>query len=280
MALAWLGVAPFFLFAFLFLLLPASYLIVGSVQTPEGQLTLQNFTGLFQNTILNAYILSLQISVVTAVVGGIVGFLLAYAAILGGTPRWVRTALLTFCGVAANFSGVPLAFAFIAILGRTGVITQLLRDTFGVNLYIDYGFNLYSGWGLILTYLYFQFPLMVLIIAPALDGLKREWHEASQNLGASVWQYWRYVALPILMPSALGAMILLFGNAFGAIATAFALTGGNFPLATILIGRQIRGEVLQNPNLGYAVAAGMIIIMALCLMVYTWLQRKSERWLR
>ena len=186
---------------------------------------------------------------------------------------------MTFSGVASNFAGVPLAFAFISVLGRTGFATVLMRDLFHVNIY-QAGFNLYGFAGLSLTYMYFQFPLMVLIMAPALDGLKREWREACENLGASSLEYWRYVALPILLPSLLGTMILLFGNAFGAYATAYALTGGNLPIITIQIGAQISGDVLHNVNLGYAMALGMVIVMAVSLAGYTWLQRRSERWLQ
>jgi hypothetical protein len=124
------------------------------------------------------------------------------------------------------------------------------------------------------------FPLMVLIMTPALDGLKREWREAAENLGASTFQYWWRIALPILLPSILGSMILLFGNAFGAYATAYALTGGALPIITIQIGAQIRGDVLHNPNLGYAMAMGMVFIMAISLAGYSWLQKFSERWLR
>jgi putative spermidine/putrescine transport system permease protein len=131
-----------------------------------------------------------------------------------------------------------------------------------------------------LTYLFFQFPLMILIMAPALDGMKREWREAADNLGATQRQYWWMVGLPVLMPSILGGMILLFGNAFGAYATAYALTGGAINLATIQIGAQIRGDVLNNPGLGYAMALGMIVVMAISISLYTWLQRRSERWLR
>ncbi len=275
---AWLGVVPFFTFAILFLILPSGFLLAGSIQNAKGELTLENFLALFDETVRNSYVLSLQISMVTAVAGGIFGFLLAYAAILGGLPKFIRTALLTFSGVASNFAGVPLASAYIATLGRSGLITALFKLS-GFDIY-GAGFNIYSLTGLTLTYMYFQFPLMVLIIAPALDGLKREWREASENLGASTWQYWRHVALPILMPSLLGTMILLFGNALGAYATAFALVSGTFPLATILIGRQIRGEVLQNPNLGYAIAVGLIVIMGVSILIYSWLQRKTERWLR
>jgi putative spermidine/putrescine transport system permease protein len=151
--------------------------------------------------------------------------------------------------------------------------------TFGVNLY-DSGFSLYSFTGLTLVYLYFQIPLMVLVILPAIEGLKREWREAAENLGASPTQYWLNIALPVLMPSILGSMILLFGNAFGAHATAYALTGGTLPLATLLIGQQISGDVLHNPGLGYAVAMGMVLIMAFSIIIYSVLQRRSERWLK
>jgi putative spermidine/putrescine transport system permease protein len=276
---AWMGVLPFFIFAIAFLILPAISLFAGSFQDRAGNLTLDNITGLAQPFILDAYWLSIRVSLVTAIGGALFGFLLAYAAIMGGLPPFVRSALMTFSGVASNFAGVPLSFAFIATLGRVGMLTVLLNTLFGINIY-QQGFNLYTFWGLSFTYMYFQFPLMVLIIAPALDGLKREWREASENLGATGWQYWRYVALPILLPSLLGATILLFGNAFGAYATAYALTGGTLNLVTIVIGAQIRGDVLNNPGLGYALALGMVVIMAISIALYTWLQRKTTKWLR
>jgi putative spermidine/putrescine transport system permease protein len=276
---AWLGVVPFFLFAILFMLWPAVSLFTGSFQDRQGNFTFENILGLFQPFILNAYLLSIQISLVTAIAGGIFGFLLAYAVILGGLPPQFRTALMTFCGVASNFAGVPLAFAFISTLGRVGLMTVVLRDVFGLNLY-NLGFNLYGFWGLSLTYLYFQLPLMVLIISPALDGLKKEWLEASENLGATRWQYWRYVAFPILLPPLLGSIILLFGNSFGAYATAAALASTSLNLVTIVIGAQIRGDVLNNPGLGYALALGMVVVMAISITGYSLLQRRSEKWLR
>jgi putative spermidine/putrescine transport system permease protein len=276
----WLGVIPFFLFATLFLILPSLRLFIGSFTDSQGQFTFANILQLFtEDSILRAYWLSIRISAVTAIGGGIFGFLLAYAVTLGGLPKSLRSILITFSGVASNFAGVPLAFAFIATLGRTGFITALLKNVFGINLY-QTGFNLYSFAGLSLTYMYFQFPLMVLIMAPALDGLKREWREAAENLGASSWQYWLQIAMPVLLPSILGTMILLFGNAFGAYATAYALTGGTLPIITIQIGAQIRGDVLHNPGLGYAMAMGMVVIMAISLAGYSWLQKVSERWLR
>ena len=196
-----------------------------------------------------------------------------------GLPAWLRPTLMTFSGVASNFAGVPLAFAFLATLGRMGLVTVLARDLFGFNLY-GTGFNLLSFWGLTLTYLYFQIPLMVLIITPALDGLKREWREAASILGASYWEYWRYVALPILWPALLGTTLLLFANSFGAIATAYALTGSSLNIVTILLYAQIRGDVLHNQNLGYALALGMILITGLSNGTYIWLRARAERWMR
>lgn len=274
----WLGLVPFLLFIFLFLLLPAGILIVGSFKASDGSWTLKNLLDLSQPFILRAYRNSIQVSIVTAVVGGVVGFMLAYSVTLGKLPSVVRSGLVAFAGVASNFAGVPLSFAFISTLGRTGVITALIK-TAGVDIYRQ-GFSLYTFAGLSLVYLYFQLPLMMLIMMPALEGLKREWREASENLGASGVQYWRLIALPILLPSILGTMILLFGNAFGAYATAWALTGGTLDLVTIMIGAQIRGNVLYNPGLGYALALGMIVIMGLSIGLYTLLQRRSERWLR
>jgi len=277
---AWLGVVPFFLFAVLFLLLPSLRLFEGSFISDKGVFTFDNILQLFEQPyILNAYLLSIKISAVTALGGGIFGFLLAYSVTVGGLPRPLRNIMITFSGVASNFAGVPLAFAFVATLGRTGFITAILKNIFHLNIY-SAGFNLYSFMGLSLTYMYFQFPLMVLVMAPALDGLKREWREAAENLGASTTQYWLRVALPILLPSLLGSMILLFGNAFGAYATAYALTGGALPIVTIQIGAQIRGDVLHNPGLGYAMAMGMVVVMAISLAGYSWLQGRTERWLK
>lgn len=274
----WLGVLPFFIFSALFLIGPTLILAFRSLEGPGGSLTLDNYRQLVTPNVISAYGMSIRLSLTTAILGGLIGFLIAWAVSIGGLPRPFRSLATTFSGVASNFAGVPLAAAFVYTLGRVGVITALLK-VFGVNLYKS-GFSIYSFLGLSTVYLYFQIPLMVLVILPAIDGLKREWREAAENLGATPIQYWRNIALPVLMPSIMGTMILLFGNSFGAHATAYALTGGLFPLATLLIGQQISGDVLHNPGLGYAVAMGMVIIMALSITIYSILQRRSERWLR
>jgi putative spermidine/putrescine transport system permease protein len=261
------------------MILPAGSLFVGTFQTPQGGFTLDNLVHLGRPDILKSYLVTIEVSAVTALAGGLFGLLLAYAVTLGGLPRTLRSGLLTFSGVASNFAGVPLAFSFIATMGRMGMVTLVLKSVFGLNLYA-HGFNLYSFWGLCLTYLYFQLPLMVLIITPALDGMKKEWREASESLGASRTQYWLKIGLPILAPPLLSCMILLFGNAFGAYATAYALTGGLLNLVPILIGAQIQGDVLHDPNLGYALAFGMVIVMTACIIAYTLLQKRASRWLR
>jgi putative spermidine/putrescine transport system permease protein len=276
---AWLGTLPFLLFALLFLLLPVAFLVVGSFQDAHDQWTLQNYADLSRPDIVLAFRTTVEISLVTAVVGAILGFLIAYAVILAGLPSWLRAPIVTFAGVASNFAGVPLALAFIFTLGQLGLVTLWIKQTFGINIY-QQGFSLYTQLGLELVYLYFQLPLMILIIAPAIDGLKREWREAAENLGATSRQYWRHVALPILMPSILGTAILLFGNAFGAQATAYQLTGGTIPIVAVKIGTQISGDVLHNVGLGYAMAMAMVAVMAVAIGLYLWLQRKAERWMR
>lgn len=277
--LHWLGVLPFAAFVLLFLILPTMKIVVGAFQTVEGGFTLENIEGLFTPSILAAYWISIKISVASALLGCAIGFAMASAVVLGGLPQWIRSPLLTFSGVASNFAGVPLAFAFLATLGPVGMVTLFLNQELGVNLRA-LGFNILSFWGLTITYLFFQIPLMILIITPALDGLKKEWKEAASILGATDAQYWRLVAFPILLPSLLGTFALLFANAFGAVATAIALTGSSLSIVPILLFAQIRGDVLGNPHLGYALAFGMIVITGIANAIYIWLRARSERWLK
>jgi putative spermidine/putrescine transport system permease protein len=273
----WLGLALFSCSPLPFCC--CSSIVINSFKTPEGIHVSKPVDVVARKDLRSAYQASLSISAITAIGGALFGFLLAYAVILGGLPKSLRTFLVTFSGVASNFAGVPLAFAFIATIGNTGMITRAIESISGVDIH-QQGFSIYNIWGLSIVYMYFQFPLMVLIMAPALDGLRREWKEACENLGATNWQYWRYVALPILLPTLLGTTILLFGNAFGAYATAYAFSGSFINLVTIVIGGQIQGDVLFNPGLGNALALGMVVIMGLCMLGYSWMQRRAARWMR
>jgi putative spermidine/putrescine transport system permease protein len=274
-----LGVAPFLIFAVMFLIAPTFYLVAAAFVDAAGNFTFANILALGDPQIVSAYDISLRISLASAGIGAAIGLAIALAVIRGGLPPQLRSAVMTFSGVASNFAGVPLAFAFLATLGRLGLVTIILKTVFGIDIYRA-GFNILSFWGLTLTYLYFQIPLMIVIIAPAIDGLKREWGEAAATLGARPWQFWRYVGLPVLWPNLLGTLSLLFANAFGAIATAYALTGSSLNIVPILLYAQIRGDVLHNPGLGAALAVGMIVITAVANVIYLVIRTRAERWLK
>jgi putative spermidine/putrescine transport system permease protein len=275
----YLGVAPFLVFAILFLIVPTIFLVVGAFQANDGSFTLQNIVDLGTPQIVSSFWISIRVSAASAAAGALLGLIVALAIIRGRLPEAIRSTVMTFSGVASNFAGIPLAFAFIATLGRLGLVTVLLRTLAGFDIYRA-GFNLLSFWGLTITYCYFQIPLMILIIAPAIDGLKKEWSEAAATLGATPTQFWRYVGLPVLWPNLLGTLSLLFANAFGAIATAYALTGSSLNIVPILLYAQIRGDVLNNPGLGAALALGMIVITALANVVYLVIRTRAERWLK
>jgi putative spermidine/putrescine transport system permease protein len=278
--LAWLGVVPFFAYATAFLLIPAGVVLIGAFKSDTGGFTTENISVVLHTPeYRDAFRTSIELSLVTAVAGGLLGLLIAYSAVRSGTPRWIRPMLTTFSGVAANFAGVPLAFAFIATLGNLGIVTKFLEDRFGINIYAN-GFNLFSFTGVAIVYLYFQIPLMILVIAPAIDGLRAEWREASSNLGASSFQYWRHIGFPVLLPSVLGAAILLFGNSFAAYATASQLTGSVVNLVPIIIGQNIGGDVLSNPHLSQALAFGMIVVIAVSMALYALVQRRTSKWMR
>ncbi len=269
---------PFFAYITAFLFVPAGDVMVGAFKANGGGWTADNVTAIIRTEHLRAaYRQSIEISLVTALFGGLLGLFVAYAMIREGTPRWLRSVFTTFSGVAANFGGIPLAFAFIATLGNIGILTQLLVNVFGLNLYA-HGFSLFTKTGVELTYVYFQIPLMILVIAPAVDGLRAEWREASANLGGTSLQYWRHIGLPVLLPSMLGAVILLFGNAFAAYATAYALTGAGLQIVPILIGSDLSGNVVSNPHEGQSLAFGMFAVLALMMLAYIPLQRRAARW--
>ncbi|NUK45063.1 ABC transporter permease subunit [Streptomyces lunaelactis] len=274
----WLAALPLLLFTGLCFGLPVGALLYGAVTgtdraTGATALTGEHLQRSLQGPYLGSLVGSVQLSALTAVIGSVAGVLIAQA-IVTSRRTWLRSAALTASGVLANFGGVPLAFAFIATAGISGVVTQL-ADLGSL------GWNLYSFTGLAVVYLYFLTPLMVLVIIPALDGLRPQWREAAQNTGATGWQFWRMVGLPVLAPSLLGGFVLLFGSAFAAHATAAALVGGSVPLVTLKIADALSGNVLVGQeNVALALSLDMIVIAGLVMAVYLPLQRRSARWLR
>jgi putative spermidine/putrescine transport system permease protein len=274
-AKAWLGLLPFLLFLGLFLLLPTYGVVRKAFIANDGTFT---WTGLSDAISKEsaAFKTSLKVSIVTALLGVVLGTLLAYAAATATRPKWLRSLVSAFSGVAANMGGIVLAFAFFTLLGRQGLGTKILGNA-GYDLYDSGWFDLTGFWGWSVVYMYFQVPLMVLVTLPAIDGLQASWREASSNLGGTTWTYWRRVGLPVLAPSMLGGFLLLFANAFSAFATAYALnTGSN--LVPIKISFFLQGDVSGRSPMPFALATWMIVIMAVSMGGYLLLRKRAERW--
>jgi putative spermidine/putrescine transport system permease protein len=274
------ALAPFSAYVLLFLLIPAIAVVVGAFRNPNGGgFTFDNARIAFSGVYLQGFESSLKLSAVTAIIPAITGGVVAYAIHRGRPTSFLRRFVVTTSGVFAQFGGVPLAFMFIASLGTTGLATGWLNDI-GINL-TNLGFNLFTFQGVALVYIYFQLPLMVLIFLPALEGLRPAWREAAHNLGAGSWQYWRYVALPVLAPTFFGCLLLLFGFGFSAYATADALTSGSLALTSIQIGSFLNGNVISGQqNVGNMLGVGMLVVIAVVFVLYSVLQRRFSRWAR
>lgn len=276
----WLGLTPFALYILAFLALPAVLAIGTGFFNADGAFTLENLAILGDPNILRAFGASIWVSALTAVIGAIAGALLCYA-LLGATPGgFLRRAIDAASSVLAQFGGVMLAFAFIATIGIQGIITVILRENLGIDIFED-GVWLYQLPGLILPYLYFQIPLMVIVFFPAVQGLRQEWAEATATLGGGSLTYWTKVAGPILAPSFLGSLLLLFANAFSSYATAAALISQG----ALIVPLQIRSALIaetgaSRANTAGALALGMLLVMLVVMFVYSAFQKKAARWQR
>ena len=272
----WLRLVPFGLFCLVFEIVPLLFLIRGSmVDKITGGLTLSHFASLHHPLYINSFVNSIKISAFTALIGVVFGTLIGYA-IYRWPSRRVQETLITLSDVTTNFAGAPLAFAFVVILGMNGVITQFFIEYLDYKLYPD--FSIYSFSGLTLAYVYFQLPLMVLLILPAFAGIKKEWHESAQSLGANTFTFWRYIGVPVLTPSLIAGLTLLFANAFGAYATAYTLVQAKLSLVTLQIGYMIAGEVRKDPAIGMAMAVVSLAIMGLSIGVYQLATARARRW--
>jgi putative spermidine/putrescine transport system permease protein len=277
-----LGIVPFFLYVALFLLLPIGVVGVEAFRSTDPTTFRQSWSTssivqVTEGAYRRSYLGSLELSAIAAVVGAALGLALAVAILAARRGLLLRRLVLTASGVLANFGGIPLAFAFLATIGTSGVVTAFLQRSLGLGLG---GFSLYSMTGLGLVYLYFLIPLMVLTIVPALEALRPQWREAAENLGATGWQYWRYVGGPVLAPPVIGATMLLFASSFAAYATARALVGSSVPLVTLQIADALSSNVVVgSENLGKALALGMVLLIGVVMAFYAWVQRRTQRWL-
>lgn len=276
---ALLGVVPFFAYTTVFLLIPTLVVLIGAFLGTDNGFSLANVDGLTSPAVLRALRNSVVLSAVTAFAGAVIGGVLAYAVSTARASSVTKRFVTSLCGVLAQFGGVALAFAFLATIGLNGVLTLWVQEYLGANL-------AGSGWlyglpGLILVYTYFQIPLMVIVFLPALEGLREQWREAAISLGASTWQYWREVAVPLLTPAFLGSALLLFANAFAAYATAAALVSQGSPIVPLLIRSALTSEVvLGQSGFAYALALEMIVVVAVVMVAYNLLVRRTARWLR
>ena len=279
LSFAWVGAVPFLAYVGVFMLLPTAIVIFGAFGKPGGGITLDNLKALKEDYIVQAFVNSFVLSLGSALIGAVVGAVGAYCIATGNPDGTFRRVVTSACGVLAQFGGVTLAFAFIATIGGEGLITVALRDH-GIDIYAD-GVWLYKLNGLILVYAYFQIPLMVLVFLPALDGIRPQWREATESLGGKTWHYWRHVAGPLLLPAFLGALLLLFANAFSAYATAAALISQGGIIAPLQISNALSSEVIVGQeNLGKALALAMIVIVVVVMTLYALLQRRTAKWLR
>jgi putative spermidine/putrescine transport system permease protein len=275
----YLALIPFHAYVGLFLVLPTLIVAIGSFSDQGGQLTLENIQAMFTtNAFIVSFIKSIQLAVITALLGAIFGGLLAWAVVRGNPNGMLRQLVISACGVLAQFGGVMLAFAFLATFGFGALVPTFLANL-GVRGYDPQW--LYSMAGLAIVYTYFQIPLMLIVFLPSLDGLRQEWYDASASLGGGAWSFWRHVGGPILAPSFLGALLLLFTNAFSAYATAQALFSQGCVLVTQQIACQMQSEVvIGQENVGKALALGMIVIVSAVMSVYAYIQRRASRWVK
>ena len=267
--LAALCLIPFALFFFVFQLAPLFWVMINSLQSEEFGWGLANFTKIFNSKFyLQAIRYSLEISFWSSVFGIIIAVLGAYS--LRRVDSRLRNFVNAFANMTSNFSGVPLAFAFIILLGFNGSFTIMLKQAG-----IIQDFNLYSKTGLIILYTYFQIPLGVLLLYPAFDALREDWRESAALLGANGWQFWRHIGLPVLTPALLGTFVILLANALGAYATVYALTTGNFNVMPIRIAAMVSGDISLDPNLASALAVVLVALMTLVTIVHQLLLKRS-----
>ena len=259
-----------------FFLFPIFRLIYVSFMSNENTFTLDNFRTTMQEPYRSGFFNSIKIGLFSAAIAALPGAVAAYFIESRG-PVKLRRTISVMSGVLANTGGVPLAFMFYAALGIQGQLTKVLKF-FGWDIYAG-RFSLGTFLGLLIVYLYFQLPLMIIVFSPAIVALRREWSEAARNLGANQLNYWIKIGIPLLFPSFIASFLLLFASGFSAYATANALTIGDIALTPLQIGGLLDGNVSASQiNLGKALGVVMIVISAFAVIPYLAIQRRSARW--
>jgi putative spermidine/putrescine transport system permease protein len=269
---------PFLAFVGLFLLYPTAVVLWRSL-TPGGSPGTASLRRAISDPYQASFINSINLSAASALIGAVVGLALALAIHDLERPRWLKPVFESWSAVASQLGGVPLAFAFVAAIGTQGILTKVVRESSGFNL-IDHHLGPTGFWGLVTVYLYFQIPLMFLVILPAVAGLKKTWREAAAILGAPPSRYWRSVALPILLPSFIGGFLLLFVNAFSAYATAYVISTQTeivpLQIRFLLQGNVITGET----DLAYAIVTWTVLLLLAAVLLMAFANRRASIWSR
>lgn len=270
---------PFVLYVLLMFALPAVLVVSSAFQTDSGGWTLRNFDIFSRPGVGAAFWNSCWLSALTSLIGAILGSMVCFALLGCKEDGVVRRLVDSASSALSQFGGVMLAFAFIATMGNQGLITLMIRNLFHIDIYAK-GMWLYTPVGLILPYLFFQMPLMIISFYPAIARLSGNLAEAVAMLGGSKATYWRSVGIPVLFPSFMGGFLLLFANAFSAYATAAALISQGSQIAPL----QVRAALISETGLGSeraagALAVGMLAIMAFVVLVYALVERKASSWL-
>jgi len=271
-----LPLIPIIVYLGAFFLFPMSRVLFDSFKSNKGEFTLENFQIVLHNPYRLAFLTSIKLGLISALTAALPGAFFAYLIEIKGSER-IKKLVSSLSGVLSSTGGVPLAFMFIAAIGAQGSATTLLKNL-GIDLYSG-KFTLFSFTGLVIVYLYFQIPIMVVVFTPAVKALRNEWHEAATNLGATRFNYWRNIGIPILFPSFAASFLLLFANGFSAYATARAMTVGNVALVPLQIGSLVDGNIqVGGANIGKALAMGMVLISAVAMIPYLVIQRRTRRW--
>ncbi|HWR23707.1 MAG TPA: ABC transporter permease subunit [Feifaniaceae bacterium] len=264
---------PFALLILLFEFAPVFAVILRSFKAEESlAFTLEHYSAIFTKPLYQQAVFnSVAVSVASSLVGMAAAFFGAKAA--NAASSRLKAFFMSVLNMCSNFAGLPLAFAFIIMFGNVGVFV-LLGKQFSIPALA--GFNIYGLPGLMLTYIYFQIPLCVLLLIPAFDGLRKEWRESVSLLGGSSFHYWTKVGLPALLPSLLGTFSVLFSNALAAYATAYALLQGNFSLLPIRISEQFVGDMVQRREFGSALAVVMMLLMVVSVLCQSAVLKRAK----
>jgi putative spermidine/putrescine transport system permease protein len=274
-----LALLPFLIVVLLYEILPLLMMILSSFRSESDSsllFTLENYISAFTKlSYQRAIVNSIKITFLSTILGIIIGFIGAQAA--HNSRGGFRNTFLTVLNMTSNFAGVPLAFAYMIILGNSGVLI-LLAKTLGLEALAN--FDLYTGNGLILMYVYFQIPLSTLLLIPAFNGIRKEWQEANTLLGGRPMTFWLKVGIPVLLPSIFGTMSVLFANALAAYATAYALLMNNYSLLPVNITGMFTGDMTTRPHLGAALSVVMMLMMLAAILINNYINHQTTKWKR